>query len=67
MAIFDFDVRSFVAQDTAEVLSQNMPICLCFRHIGRVSSISQFSVAPANSRSFIVIVPFLLDEVTRLF
>ena len=66
-AIADLEVRSFWAQATADVLSQKMPMCLYFKHIGNVSKSSQFSVAPANSRSFIVMVPVLLVEVTRLF
>jgi hypothetical protein len=66
-AMLEEDVRSVVAQETAAVLSQNIPMCLCFKGICSDSSSSQFSVAPASSKSFIVIFPVLFVEETMLF
>jgi hypothetical protein len=66
-ATIDFDVRSLCAQDTADVLSQNTPMCLCSSCTSWHSRTSQFKAAPASSKSFIVIFPPLLLEVTRSF
>ena len=64
----DFDEDSLVAQATAGVLSQKMPMWECLRLNGLIcSSTSQASSTPAISRSEIDIFPFLLFEETRLF
>ena len=63
-ATIDLDVLSLYAQATAEVLSQKIPMCLWVRSMFFWhSSTSQFRIAPANSRSFIVRVPFMLLNV----
>jgi hypothetical protein len=48
----DDELASFVAHDTAEVLSQNSPICLNFISFLH-SNASQANTIAANSKSFI--------------
>ena len=56
-AALDLLVLSFVAQLTAEVLSQKEQMCMYVRSETRHSSASQFRTIPANSRSLIEMVP----------
>ena len=53
----DWEVRNLYAHATADVLSQNVPTCSCCRLIGWSSRASQLSMAPASSRSLMVMDP----------
>ena len=65
-AMIDFDVVNLYVHATAEVLSQNMPMCLKTRSSHTYSNTIHPITIPASSRSLIVMVPFLFVDVTRL-
>ena len=61
-AIVDVDVLFFCIHATAELLSQNIPVCECCNDVGVIfSNTSHASNIPANSRSLIVQFPDLFD------
>ena len=53
----EVDVRNLYAHDTAEVLSQKIPMCDSSMGTPDDSNASQFRAIPASSRSLIVSVP----------
>ena len=56
-ATCDVDVDPRRSHETAEVLSQKIPMCWCLRSVNRASMTSHPRTIPANSRSLIVMLP----------